>query len=582
MKERSFAQLMKSARKTAEGTRKRIAIIGDCSTQHLATAIRGCAWEENVAVEVLDTDYNQILAQTLDPQSELYLFKPDMVLIYMCAERLYEEFCHTPLSQRVSFAQQKADSICGVWQTITERCDAVVLQFNFVENDDRVFGDLALGLESAYLFQLRKLNLLLMEKTTSNRSVSLVDLSGIQSEMGRSSFYDAKLYYSAKMPVSMAALPAVAARVIEMIKAQSGRVKKCVVLDLDNTLWGGVIGDDGLANIQIGELGLGRAFAEFQMWLKELKNRGILLAVCSKNNEETAKEPFEKHPDMVLRLDDVAMFVANWQDKAGNIRKIQQTLNLGMDSFVFLDDNPFERNAVRALIPEITVPELPEDPAEYVEYLKSLDLFEATAYSATDVQRTEQYRSEAGRAQLQQQFADYDAYLQSLEMKAEAAAFDDYHLARIAQLSQRSNQFNLRTIRYTAAQLEKIAADERYVTIYFTLKDKFGDYGLISAVVLEKRSETELFVDTWFMSCRVLKRGMEEFIINTMVEEAQRRGCKTLTGEYLPTAKNAMVKDVYPQHGFLPDSSGCFALNCDSYIPAKVYIQKMEEANDGN
>lgn len=577
MKQRSFARLMKSSRNKVEGPRKKLAVMGDCSTQHLSTAIRGCAWEEGVALEVLDVDYNQIQSQVLDPNSDLFRFDADVILIFMCAEHLYEEFCHTDAALRADFADREMEKIRQIWQAIAEKSNAAVWQFTFAENDDRVFGDLALSVECSYLFQLRRLNVQMMEYAAKEKKVMLIDLAGIQNAMGRAQFYDAKLYHSAKMPVSMAALPTVAARVTEVLKAQAGVVKKCVVLDLDNTIWGGVIGDDGLENIQIGELGLGRAFTEFQRWLKELKKRGVLLAVCSKNNEEIAKEPFVRHPDMVLKLEDIAMFVANWQDKAGNIRKIQQTLNLGMDSFVFLDDNPFERNAVRALIPEITVPELPEDPAEYVNYLKSLNLFETASYSAADAKRTEQYRSEADRVQSQQRFADYEEYLESLEMVAEAAPFDVFHMARIAQLSQRSNQFNLRTVRYTTPELEKIAADERYVTLYFTLKDRFGEYGLVSAVILEKVDAESFFVDSWFMSCRVLKRGMEEFIINTVVETVKQHGGKSLIGEYLPTAKNAMVKDIYPQHGFVQQTEGRYILECMTYEAVRVYIKKAEE-----
>lgn len=577
MKQKSFAQLMKSARNKVEGPRKKLAVMGDCSTQHLSTAIRGCAWEEGVALEVLDVNYNQIQSQVLDPNSELFRFDADVVLIFMCAEHLYEEFCRTDAALRADFADREMEKIRQIWQAIAEKSNAAVWQFTFAENDDRVFGDLALSVECSYLFQLRRLNMLMMEYAAKEKKVMLIDLAGIQNAMGRAQFYDAKLYHSAKMPVSMTALPTVAARVTEVLKAQAGVVKKCVVLDLDNTLWGGVIGDDGLENIQIGELGLGRAFTEFQRWLKELKNRGVLLTVCSKNNEELAKEPFVNHPDMVLKLEDIAVFVANWQDKAGNIREIQQTLNLGMDSFVFLDDNPFERNVVQSLIPEITVPELPEDPAEYVNYLKSLNLFETASYSAADAKRTEQYRSEADRVQSQRRFADYEEYLQSLEMVAEVAPFDSFHMARIAQLSQRSNQFNLRTVRYTTPELEKITADERYVTLYFTLKDRFGEYGLVSAVILEKVGAESFFVDSWFMSCRVLKRGMEEFIINTMVETVKQHGGKRLIGEYLPTAKNSMVKDIYPQHGFVPQAEGRYVLECMAYEAVCVHIRKAEE-----
>lgn len=394
--------------------------------------------------------------------------------------------------------------------------------------------------------------------------------------IGRDVFYDEKYYYSAKMPISLAALPEAAKLVTDVLAALQGRVRKCVVLDLDNTLWGGVIGDDGLSGIEIGELGAGHAFSEFQMWLRELKNRGILLAVCSKNNEAAAKEPFEKHPEMVLRLSDISMFVANWEDKASNIRYIQQTLNIGMDSMVFLDDNPFERNMVRGLIPEITVPELPEDPAQYLTALKRLNLFETASFSEEDSSRTAQYQAEAGRAALQKQFASIDEYLIGLEMEAEAKPFDPFHYPRIAQLTQRSNQFNLRTVRYTEAEIEEAARQETTLTRYFTLRDKFGDHGLISVVILQKQDSDTLFVDTWLMSCRVLKRGMEEFIINSVIQAAKEAGYRRVVGEYLKTAKNAMVEHIYEHLGFRPLGENTYEVLVDEFHPSKTYITEAK------
>ena len=331
--------------------------------------------------------------------------------------------------------------------------------------------------------------------------------------------------------------------------------------------------DDGLENIQIGELGLGQAFSRLQQWLKELKRRGIILAVCSKNEEDAAKEPFLKHPEMVLRLEDISMFVANWEDKAGNIRRIQQTLNIGMDSIVFLDDNPFERNAVKSLIPDITVPELPEDPSEYLSYLQQLNLFETASYSKADADRTKQYQEEIARTTLQSVFASYDEYLESLEMKAVAKPFDAFHFPRIAQLTQRSNQFNLRTIRYTEAEIEQLAEDEDHLTLYFTLKDKFGDYGLISVVVMDKLTDTELFISEWLMSCRVLKRGMEEYILDTIIRTAEREGYRTVTGEYIPTPKNAMVEKLYERLGLQAVGENRYKAEVENYKYHTTYIE---------
>lgn len=573
----SFSQLKKLSRQApAAGKPYRLAILGDCATQHLATALRGCANYMGLPMEVFDADYNQLDAQTTDPGSALYASKPDGVLIYMCAEKLAEAFYDTPPARREEFAQRVMEKLTGYWAALSANCSATILQFNFVALDDACFGSYALKLEASLAYQLQKLNVLLADACRSMKNVYPVDLNGVQSRLGRERSYDDKLYLIAKMPLSLEALPEAAKRVVDTVNALRGSVKKCAVLDLDNTLWGGVIGDDGINEIQIGELGSGRAYTRLQTWLRELKNRGILLAVCSKNNEDTAKEPFLKHPDMVLRLEDFSMFVANWEDKASNLRRIQQTLNIGMDSIVFIDDNPFERSAVKSLIPELTVPELPEDPSLYASFLQDLNLFETASFSAEDAGRTAQYRAEAERTTLQTAFASYDDYLSQLEMRARAEPFDAFHYPRIAQLTQRSNQFNLRTVRYTEAQIEAAAADGGLITRYYTLRDKFGDYGLISVVIMEKRSDEELFIDTWLMSCRVLKRGMEEFIINDLLGVAKAGGYKRVVGEYIKTPKNAMVESIYESLGFARDG-GLFVAETDSFIPNKTYIIAEEK-----
>lgn len=571
----SFKELKKAQKETSENLPViKMALMGDCATQLLATAIRGYGAKEGFHIDLLDTDYNQIKMLTMDPTSEVYQHNPEYILIQMCTEKLFERYCQTPMQDRTEFAKGVMTEIQTAWDNVARFSTSKVIQFDFVEVDDRILGNYGLKVESSFLFQLRKLNYMMMEQSAKEKHIYLASLAQIQNQMGRKQFFDEKYYYSAKVPISLTALPFAAKQVVDIIKAQKGRIKKCVVLDLDNTLWGGVIGDDGLSGIQIGELGAGHAFTDFQLWLRELKNRGIILTVCSKNNEETAKEPFEKHPEMVLRLEDISMFVANWEDKANNIKRIQQTLNLGMDSFVFIDDNPFERNMVRSLIPEITVPELPEDPAEYLGYMQSLNLFETASYSEEDQNRTKQYQAEIGRAILQQQYASVDEYLKSLEMVAEAKPFDAFHVPRIAQLTQRSNQFNLRTVRYSEDDIQRIAEDDHYITLYFTLKDKFGDHGLISVVILEKQDAHTLFVNTWLMSCRVLKRGMEEFVINTMIDRARRNGYNTVIGEYIKTPKNAMVEHIFEKMGFQKIADTLYQADVESYCNQKTYIQE--------
>ena len=567
----TFTELSKMARRSPDESQFKVAVAGDCATQHIAAAIKGYGAFALTPCEVFDADYDQIRAQITDPSSELYTFAPDYLVVINSTEKLWEGYCAD--GDRDTFAERKAEEISSLWDVFSANSpSSKLIQFNFPEIDDRVFGNYSGKVPSSFIFQTRKLNLLIGERASRAKSVFILDAASIQNRVGRENFASDKLYYIAKMPISLDVLPAVAKEIFDVILATRGKIKKCVVLDLDNTLWGGVIGDDGLSGIQIGDLGLGHAFSDFQSWLKELKKRGVLLAVCSKNNEETAREPFEKHPDFVLRMEDFSIFVANWEDKATNIRYIRDVLNLGMDSFVFIDDNPFERDLVRSMIPEITVPDLPDDPSQYLSYLRSLNLFETASFSEADAVRTEQYREEVGRAKAQTQFESFDDYLKSLEMKASFAPFDDFHIPRIAQLTQRSNQFNLRTVRYTENQVAAAASDGGRLTLYFTLRDKFGDYGLISVVIMDKTDEETLFIDTWLMSCRVLKRGMEEFIVNKIVEVARENGFSRVIGEYLPTPKNAMVRDIYSRLGFSDEGGGRFVCDVGSFVPNKTYI----------
>ena len=572
----SFNKLKKSARSAGKlQPQCRFAVVGDFATQHLSTAICGEAYDEGMIVSVFDADYNQMEAQILDEHSELYSFDPQMVILAMCVEMLYERFLRCSLESRISFAETEFQKIKEFWTLFQQKSRAKILQFTFAELDDAVWGNYALRGKTSFLYQVRWLNRLLEESAAEETGISLLNINSILVRFGLDRFKDDKLYYLAKMPFSLEALPEIARQVLKIYAAGAGKMKKCVVVDLDNTLWGGVIGDDGIEGIQIGELGTGHAFTDLQCWLKELKNRGVLLAVCSKNNEEMARLPFEQHPEMVLRLEDFAMFVANWEDKAANIRTIRDTLNIGLDSMVFLDDNPFERNLVRTLLPEVLVPELPEDPALYLKYLKEENIFETASYSEEDRDRTRKYQEEARREELKGQAASFEEYLQELGMTAEAKPFEKFYYARIAQLTQRSNQFNLRTVRYSEEEICKIAEDKRYIPLYFTLKDKLGDYGLIGVVILERENKEQAFINTWLMSCRVLKRGMEEFMIDKVIEMARREGICRVIGEYLPTAKNKMVEDLYVRMGFQQLEDGKFLAITEKFKPHKTYIAEV-------
>ena len=552
----------------------KVAVVGDTATQFLAMAIYGTGVERGFDIELFEAEYNQVERQFLDKASDLYRFDADYIVVFQSTHKLLTRYGKCGDADRLRLADERLDFV----RTICETTDAKIIYCNYPEIDDAVFGNFANQVEFSFLYQLRKLNYKLMEVARECPNLYICDLATIQNKLGRDTVFQPSIYVSTEMVLSIEALPWVASRILDIICALKGKIKKCLVLDLDNTLWGGVIGDDGIENIQIGHgLGIGKAFSEFQLWIKKLKERGVILAVCSKNTESVAKEPFIEHPDMILKLDDIAVFVANWENKADNIRRIQQILNIGFDSMVFLDDNPFERNMVRANIPDIVVPELPEDPGEYLEYLYGLNLFETVSYSAADSERTRQYQVEARRVSERMSFANEDEFLASLEMVSDIQAFTPFNIPRVAQLSQRSNQFNLRTVRYTEGDIERMGKDsERYAPFTFTLADKFGDNGLICVVILEKDNRAKtLFIDTWFMSCRVLKRGMERFTLNVLVRYARDNGFKKIIGEYIPTAKNKMVEDHYAQLGFvkLPEmEKNLYMLDVDSYIDKTCYI----------
>jgi len=570
---KDFLHLMKNLKKDFSGLKKvKAAVLGDTSTQFLVQALRGTGYEKGYDLEVWEADYNQIEQQIFSNDSLLYKFNPEIVIVFRSSHKLLGKYNKLKPEYYHQLATDEMKAIDSIYMTLSTQLNAKVIFYNYAEIDDTVFGSFANKTESSFIFQLRKLNYELTNYALKNPDFFICDLSAIQNRTGRTSLFQPSVYINSEMILSIDVLPEIAYRTIDIIGALYGKSKKCVILDLDNTTWGGVIGDDGIENIQLGHLGIGKAFTEFQYWIKKLKNRGILIAICSKNTESIAKEPFEKHPDMILQLEDIAVFVANWGNKVDNIIHIQRILNIGFDSMVFLDDNPFERNLVRENLPDICVPELPEDPADYLEYLYSLNLFETISFSAEDTERTKQYQDEARRSIFQQNFSNGEDYLKSLQMKSLVEPFNKFNIPRVAQLSQRSNQFNLRTVRYTQADAESLSQSPEHYTFTFTLEDKFGDNGLISVVVLHKETKDTLFIENWFMSCRVLKRGMEQFTLNVIAGFAADQGFKILKGEYILTAKNDLVRNHYEELGF-QKREDYWILEIPAYKNLKTFIE---------
>lgn len=578
MEIKSFNSLSKNLKKNKSSFPNiNLAMLGDTSTQLLTKALKGYGIEYQLDIDIYEGDYD-IELQVFNPDSELYKKNLDFVLIYKSSLKLLKEYYKLDLATKDKLAAKLIDSFKDYIETINSKMKTKIILFNFIELSDIVFNNYGNSIQHSWIFQIRKLNYQLMELAANNDNVYIFDISVLHNKIGRNTSFDPQVYIRTDITTSLDFQPYIADSLLSIIRASIGKFKKCLILDLDNTTWGGIIGDDGLEHIQLGKLGIGKAFTELQLWAKNLKERGIILAICSKNTDHVAREPFEKHPDMVLRLEDISVFVANWENKADNIRYIQSILNIGFDSMVFLDDNPFERNLVRQELPEVTVPELPEDPAEYMTYLQQFNLFETVSYSGLDKTRTKQYQTEAKRVSLKKSFTSVDSYLKNLEMYAIVSAFDSFNVPRIAQLTQRSNQFNLRTIRYSDKDIKDIIESKKHCTLYISLKDKFGDYGLISLIILEKQKGNTLFIDTWIMSCRVLKRDVEKFVLNELILLAKKEGIHTLIGERLPTKKNVLVIDHYKNLGFTESKDNKWYLDVGKYEPLTNYISKVEMA----
>jgi len=578
--ELNYSELVRKARRlTVQGEKLTMALLADVSTQHLVPLLRALFASNGVDVEIYEAGYDTIELEAYNPTSGLYAFQPQVVVILQSLGKLKSAY-YDYLGERGSFSQKRAEKIEAIWRAIHAQLPVQIIQSTFVMPYERPFGNYGLNVPDTLYNAVSEINRELSLRARTLPGIVLNDLDYLAGWVGRRHFLDERMWALSKSICALPLLPEVAQNIVDIALASFGRAVKCVVLDLDNTLWGGVVGDDGLEGIGLGDLDDGGAFRSFQLYLRELSRRGIVLAVCSKNDDAVARRVFREHPDMVLKEEHIAVFVANWQDKATNIRHIREQLNIGFDTMVFLDDNPFERNLVRELIPALIVPELPEDPALYVRAVSELNLFETASHSALDAQRNTLYQEQHVRDEQKGNFANFADYLKSLETKACFGRFDAQSLPRIAQLIQRSNQFNLTARRYSASECEAMMRDEEELFPFsITLQDRFGDIGLINVAILRRVAET-LEIDNFLMSCRVLQRGVEQFAMNKIVEYARDRGHRRVTGRYIPTAKNGMVKNFYAQFGFVQTEAANgegteWSLAVEDYVPHEVFIQEL-------
>jgi FkbH-like protein len=461
----------------------------------------------------------------------------------------------------------------------------VVIQNNFELPPYAILGNLDASATGGHTRFVHALNAEFARAAAGSKRLLLQDVCSISARLGLERWFEPARWFGYKIVTSAEGSGSIAVSLAAMVRALYGKTRKVLVLDLDNTLWGGVIGDDGVDKIKIGkETPMAEAYTGFQEYCLSLRDRGILLAVCSKNTEEIAKQGFE-HPDSILKLEHISCFKANWEPKHENIAAIARELNLGADSFVFVDDNPAERAIVEAQVKGIAVPNVGSDVTKYAEIIEAGRYFEQTSLSEEDIERAALYRENAQRAVFEAKFANYGEYLDSLEMVAEIERFKPLYIERITQLTNKTNQFNLTTRRYTLAEMEAAMTDPEMLGLYGRLSDRFGDNGLIS-IVLGRRVGRAMELDLWLMSCRVLKREMELAMLDAVVERAREMGVETLRGRYIPTKKNAMVKEHYPGLGFAPvsedaDGTAVYSLEIAGYRARTTHIRVGELVDAG-
>ena len=562
----------------------RLAVLASSTAAHLVAGLRVAALRHQIWLTVYVCGYGQHFQELMDSSSGLHRFRPDAVLFALDAQHLLAGFDSGDEAADVErrFAAL-VKQIAGAWRRAAETLGVAVLQQTVLPVFPALLGSNEQRLPGSPSRLVDRLNAALRQEADI-AGVELVALDAMAARDGLRAWHDPALWHRAKQEVHPGAAHVYGDLVARLLAALQGRARKCLVLDLDNTLWGGVIGDDGIENIVLGPgHALGEAFAGFQRHVAALAGRGVILAVCSKNDEVNAWAPFDRHPDMLLKRENIACLVANWSDKAANLRAISERLRIGLDSIVFVDDNPFERNIVRRELPMVAVPEMPDDPALYAACLADSGYFEATRLTAEDRRRSGLYQANLARESEAASTTDLDSYLRGLGMEARWGRFDRVTLPRVVQLINKTNQFNLTTRRITEATALALLSDPRSLTVRIRLTDRYGDNGIIAVVIgrLEPGSR-DLLVETWLMSCRVLGRGVERVTLDIVAAEAGRLGAERLIGEYRPSDKNGMVRDHYAHLGFeqLAEFEGgttCWALTLGEYVASSSCIRLVVE-----
>ncbi len=545
----------------------RILLLGQCTTSWLRTALAAVAHGRGFTVDVVEGEYDSVMQELMHRRGESY----DAVVLLPWTKRLLGGGERSD-GQRI---EDELDQWQQAWSLVTDALGSRVVQVGYDLPYDGPEGQYVGGAAGAIAL-VRRLNHAV--RTALPAGAWFVDLERVAGEIGRRAFYDARRYFWTKQPFSESGTVELARHLHAGIRAVTTGPKKVLVLDADNTLWGGVVGEEGPLGIELGDSPSGESFRAFQKYCKTLSKRGVLLTVSTKNNDADAREPFHQNPDMVLGIDDFAAFEANWEPKAMAIERMAQELRLGLDSFVFFDDNPAEREQVRQALPMVEVVEVPSEPADYIGALEAGRYFEALAITEADRKRASQYQTERKRRDAKRDFGDLDSYLESLQMVAEVSPVNDENLQRVVQLIGKTNQFNLTTRRHPREWVVGVRDNARAVDLTVSVRDRFGDHGLVAMVMAVPEGDDTLRIDTFLMSCRVIARGVEDFMFGQVIARARALGFARVVGEYIPSRKNMQVADLYERFGLTrsgeQDGVHRFEALLDSLEPPKTFVQR--------
>lgn len=561
----------------------RLGLAGTSTLDFLAPLLSASALRHGIALEVIAADFGQIMQEAIDPASRMNSARPDAILLAVDHRGLpfrAVESSRWPLFDAAAPIRE----IDAIRHGFREHSGAVCLVQTLPPPPELLLGSLDGATAGTLRRAIADFNAH-VARDTAARGDLLIDLEWLAAFIGLDAWFDDRQWYMARLPCAPSLQPLYADFVCRTIGALRGKSRKCLIMDLDNTLWGGVVGDDGVDGIALSAGDArGEAFRAIQQGAADLRRRGVVLAVCSKNDESIARQPFSSHPEMLLRESDIAVFLANWDDKATNIERIAKRLELGLDAMVLLDDNPAERAQVRAALPQVAVPEPGDDPSRYFRTLSAAGYFESAGFTDEDVSRADHYRGNAERARTLETARNLDEFLRSLDTEIICTPFDARGRKRIVQLINKTNQFNLTTRRYTEQQVADMQDSPAHYTLQVFVRDKFGDNGMVSVVICRVQP-SEWEIDTWLMSCRVLNRGVEQAVCNRLARDALGAGARRLIGRFIPTDRNGIVADLFQRLAFAPlerEDGPAWALDLGSFRPFELLVSEREQFPDAH